>query len=544
MKPFADLLERLLFSPQRNTKLAYLAQWIKAAPQADRGWGIAALTGDLDLGRVKGGVVRRLAAGAIDEELFAQSYDFVGDLAETTALIWTKRDHPHDPNGGHNHPPLTLNDVVTTLQTATPDDAEARIAQWLDQLDETARWGLLKLITGGMRVGVSARMVRLALAAAYDQKVEDIEEIWPLITPPYEDLFAWLDGRGTRPSAEGRAVFRPLMLAHPIDDQDVETITPDRFLAEWKWDGARVQLAIAADGIRLFSRSGDMINAAFPELTSALNVPDTFTHGTSITLDGELLAGTPNQVEPFQNLQQRLNRKKAGPKLIKDRPVFLRLYDVLIDQDQDRRKQTIEERRVALADIVTRLDHPLIDLSQELVFADREELALLREQCRENSLIEGLMLKARGSPYQAGRVKGLWYKWKRDPLVADVVLMYAQRGHGKRSSFFSDYTFGAWMDDPATNARTLVPVGKAYSGFTDAELKKLDEFVRKNTTQKFGPVRELRHQMVVEVAFDSLQASSRHKSGIAMRFPRFSRIRWDKPAEEADTLDTLKTWLD
>ena len=536
MKPFADLLERLLFAPQRNAKLAYLSQWLTTCPHEDRGWGVAALTGDLELGRVKGGLIRRLAAKTIDEELFAQSYDFVGDLAETTALIWPQ---PSSPRRNHDGP--RLSEVVETLRTSSLDDAEAHLTTWLDQLDETARWGLLKLITGGLRVGVSARIVRLALASAYDQPVEDIEEIWPLITPPYDDLFAWLDGNAPRPSAEGRAVFRPLMLAHPIDDDDVEAISPQDYLAEWKWDGARVQLAAAADGVRLFSRSGDMINDAFPELTSALDLPSEMT----FTLDGELLAGTPQNVEPFQNLQQRLNRKKAGPKLIKDRPVFIRVYDILINGDQDCRTLPIEERRQILTALVKSLNAPLIDLSQELEFSSQEELAEWRAQCRtqdhKGGLIEGVMLKSRGSLYQAGRIKGLWYKWKRDPLTADVVLMYAQRGHGKRSSFFSDYTFGAWLDDG--EGRRLVPVGKAYSGFTDAELKKLDEFVRKNTINKFGPVREIKPELVVEVAFDSLQASSRHKSGIAMRFPRFARIRWDKPAAEAETLELLKTWL-
>ena len=208
MKRFADLLERLLFAPQRNAKLAYLSEWVRTCPPEDRGWGIAALTGDLNLGRVKGGLIRRLAAKTIDEDLFAQSYDFVGDLAETTALIW-----PRTIQKGQNYNGPHLAEVVETLRNAKPDDAEAIIATWLDQLDETARWGLLKLITGGMRVGVSARMVRLALAAAFVKTVEDIEEIWPLITPPYDDLFAWLDGTGPRPSAEGRAVFR-LSLIH------------------------------------------------------------------------------------------------------------------------------------------------------------------------------------------------------------------------------------------------------------------------------------------------------------------------------------------
>ena len=527
MKRFANLLEQLLFAPQRNTKLAWLGTWLKNCPREDRGWGVAALVGDLDLGRIKAGVVRKLATSALDEDLFAQSYDFVGDLAETTALIWPA-DHRR------NTPEPSLDTVVQHLKAAKPDEAEAIIRAWLDVLDVTGRWGLLKLITGGLRVGVSARMLRLALAETFNKPVEDIEEIWPLISPPYDALFDWLEGRGEKPSAEGRAVFRPLMLAHPIDDAELDRITPQAFMAEWKWDGARAQLAAARDGVRLFSRSGDVITDAFPELVQGISWQG--------TLDGELLAGTPEDIQPFQQLQQRLNRKKAGPSLIKKIPVFFRAYDILLDGEDDLRQLPIEERRQHLARVITSMAHPAYDFSSELDFKDQAELAALREQCREGGLIEGLMLKARGSTYQQGRIKGIWYKWKRDPLTADVVLMYAQRGHGKRSSFYSDYTFGVWMDTP--EGRKLVPVGKAYSGFTDAELKKLDQFVRKNTTQRFGPVREVAPTMVVEVAFDSIAPSTRHKSGLAMRFPRFAHIRWDKPADQADTLETLKTFVE
>lgn len=524
---FATLLERLLFAPRRNTKLAWISTWLTECPPADRGWGVAAMAGDLDLGRVKHGVVRALSRRVLDEELFAQSYDFVGDLAETTALIWPQH---HDDNLRPNSQAPSLEDVVLTLQGASPDEAEDHLAGWLDRLDVTGRWGLLKLVTGGLRVGVSARMLRLSLAEAFGKPVEDIEEIWPLITPPYDDLFDWLEDRAMRPSAEDRAVFRPLMLAHPMDDAMAATVSPGDFLVEWKWDGARVQLASAPDGVRLFSRSGDAIGPAFPELVEGIEWQG--------VLDGELLAGTPDAVEPFQHLQQRLNRKKASKTLIRSRPVFFRAYDILFDGKTDLRPLPIEARRDRLTEVIRMLDHPLYDTSAELRFSGPGELDDLRAQCREGGLIEGLMLKARGSAYQQGRIKGVWYKWKRDPLTADVVLMYAQRGHGKRSSFYSDYTFGVWTGDGLE--KQLVPVGKAYSGFTDAELKKLDQFVRTSTTNRFGPVREVAPTMVVEVAFDSIAPSSRHKSGLAMRFPRFASIRWDKPAEQADTLETLK----
>jgi len=527
MRHFSALLEQLLFAPQRNAKLAWIEDWLWTSAPEDRGWGVAALVGDLALGRVKPGLVRSLARQAIDPELFAESYDFVGDLAETTALIW-----PDISRVNHDGP--ALHEVITTLRQATPADAEAHLAGWLNALDATGRWGLLKLITGGLRVGVSARMLRLALARTYAKPVEEIEEIWPLITPPYDALFAWLEDRGKRPSAEGRAVFRPLMLAHPINDDETDLLKPEDFLVEWKWDGARVQLAAADDGVRLFSRSGDNISAAFPELTEGI--------AWQGTLDGELLAGHPGEVQPFQHLQQRLNRKTAGPKMIRERPVFLRLYDMLMDGKEDLRDLPIEQRRARLSRLVPALGHPRMDLSEELDFSSPDDLIAWRQQCRQGGLIEGLMLKRRGSPYQQGRIKGLWYKWKRDPLTADVVLLYAQRGHGKRSSFYSDFTFGAWAE--TEDGWRLVPVGKAYSGFTDDELKRLDKFVRENTINRFGPVREVVPELVVEIAFDSISTSSRHKSGVAMRFPRFASIRWDKPAAEAETLEQLKTFLE
>ena len=529
---FARLLEQLLFTPQRNTKIHHLAEWFQNTPMPDRGWGLAALVGEFQNRKAKPALIRAMASTKIDAELFAISYDFVGDLAETVALIWP------DPHLSPNSTPPGLSDIVSALGNANAEETKTLISQWLDISDTTTRWGLLKLTTGGLRVGASARTVRLALAHAYGKPVEDIEEIWPLIQPPYTALFDWLENKSPRPNADGKAVFRPLMLAHPLDDQDMASITPENWLVEWKWDGARVQLASGHDGVRLFSRSGDDISSGFPELTKPLDW-----HGT---LDGELLAGQPHDIASFQDLQQRLNRKKPSVKLMQTVPVFLRAYDILIDGENDLRQMPIEHRREILQQRVESLDHPAIDLSAVLPFTDAQQLDEWRQKCRDGGLIEGLMIKARNSVYHQGRVKGQWFKWKRDPLTADVVLLYAQRGHGKRSSFFSDYTFAAWANhgDQPDDEPVLVPVGKAYSGFSDAELKKLDAFVRANTIQRYGPVRELKKTLVVEVAFDAIGLSSRHKSGVAMRFPRFQRIRWDKPAHEADHLDTLMKWID
>ena len=523
MRDFADLLENLVFSPGRNAKLAHLQNWLLKTDSASRGYGVAAMTGDLELPYVKGKMIRDLAQSTTDEVLFRLSYDFVGDLAETVSLLW--------PQSGVETPEdIHLHDVVETLQASSRSEAEAYMRHLLDNLTQTQRWALLKMATGGLRVGVSARLMRVALANAFETPVEEIEEIWPLLSPPYEALFAWLEGKAEKPNAEGRAVFKPLMLAHPLEDKDQEKISLSDYQMEWKWDGARVQLVCAKDGVRLFSRSGDDISASFPELVSPLPIEG--------VLDGELLAGTPSQLGSFNDLQQRLNRKKASQKLQETQPVFIRCYDILQQNDSDLRHLPLRERRLILESHLALLSSEKLDISALVDAADWSELDDLRLSCRDEGLIEGIMLKRKDSPYQIGRVTGQWYKWKRNPLFADVVIMYAQRGHGRRSSQYSDFTFGAWQE--TGEGRQLVPVGKAYSGFTDAELKELDKFVRQHTTSRFGPVREVEQKLVIEAAFDSIHLSKRHKSGVAMRFPRFHTIRWDKDPEEADTLETLQ----
>lgn len=526
MKAFADLLEALIFSPRRSVKSAHLVRWISQTPFPDKGWGLAALIGDLDFPHLKASVIRQLAAETSDEKLFEYSYDFVGDLAETVSLLW-----PISPQDGGNVP--QLNDVVAALQGASKEEAKTILASMLDKMNVSQRWALLKMATGGMRVGLSARLARLAIAESYDADITEIEEIWPLITPPYDGLFNWLEGRAERPSAQGRAVFRPMMLAHPIEDTTLAEMQLKEWQVEWKWDGARIQLVSAEQGVKLFSRSGDDMSAAFPELVQEM-------HWKGV-LDGEILAGTPQHIDSFNKLQQRLNRKKASVKLQQNYPVFLRIYDILFCGDEDVRAYPLIQRRALLEAQYATIDHAHLDISAVLEAKEITQLNDLRAQCRNQGLIEGLMIKRQDSSYHAGRIKGQWFKWKRDPLVADLVMMYAQRGHGKRSSFYSDFSFGAWRNSEF--GPELVPVAKAYSGFTDDELKKLDKFVREHTTNKFGPVREVEHQLVIELAFDSIHTSSRHKSGVAMRFPRIHAIRWDKPIEEADQLEALKKWI-
>jgi len=323
------------------------------------------------------------------------------------------------------------------------------------------------------------------------------------------------------------------MLSHQIEDRELAVIDPKDFVVEWKWDGVRVQATHQGGERRLFSRTGDDISGAFPDIVAGLP--------PGVVLDGELLVMRHGEVAPFNDLQQRLNRKAVTPAMLKSHPAHIRLYDMLFDGKEDLRPLPFVKRRARLEAWHARAKPPRTDVSDLLQFGSIEELEKLWANARETG-IEGLMLKRRDSPYLAGRPKGHWYKWKRAPLTLDAVLMYAQRGSGKRSSFYSDYTFGAWRHGEDGEPE-LVPVGKSYFGFTDEELRQLDAFVRNHTVDSFGPVRQVEPKLVFEVAFDSVHRSTRHKSGVAMRFPRIHRIRWDKPAEEADRLETLMAMI-
>ncbi len=539
MQSFAALLERLALTPSRNAKLQLIVDYLRHTPDPSRGWAIAAITGDLSIPSVKPAALRELVAARVDPVLFGLSYDYVGDLAETISLVWPARP-------GANRAP-DLAEVVETLMQATKAEGLARAERWLDALDATGRWSLLKLITGGLRIGVSARLARQVFADFGKVDVAEIEELWHGLSPPYADLLAWLEGRAPKPIASALAPFRPPMLAHPLLDKSERLaaegaapalITPADFAAEWKWDGVRVQL-VADQGVRrLYTRNGDDISRAFPDLLDAADF--------NAALDGELLIRSPEGgIAPFNELQQRLNRKTVTPKQISDRPAMLRAYDIMQEGAEDLRALPFAERRKRLERFVVTRNHPRIDLSALIPFADAAALEDLRAHPPTRE-IEGLMLKRWTSPYAAGRPAGQWYKWKRDPFLVDAVLMYAQRGHGRRSGLYSDFTFGVWR--ATAEGEELAPVGKAYFGFTDEELAMLDRYVRENEAERFGPVRAVtanrEHGLVLEIAFEGLQRSSRHRSGIAMRFPRIHRIRWDKPAAEADRIETLESLLE
>jgi DNA ligase-1 len=528
MRPFSQLLDDLVYTRSRNTKLKLIGDYLKETPDPDRGYGLAALTGTLDIPHVKPAAIRGLVEERIDPVLFYMSRDYVGDSAETIALLWpTAAGEPPDVDDAT----ISIASVIERLRTASKMDAPRVLASMLDHLDASGRFALLKLATGGLRVGISARLAKQALADAFGLEVDAVEEVWHGLRPPFSELFAWAEGRAEQPTARDIPVFRPFMLAHPLEDTRVSL---DDYAAEWKWDGIRVQLVRAGGETRLYSRTGDDISGSFPDVAAAFDIPG--------VLDGELLVRGSEQgvadlhggaAASFNALQQRLGRKNVSQKMLAAYPAFVRLYDILFDGDEDLRELAWERRRPRLEALAAELDPDRFDVSQLIEAGSFEDLEDLRLNARDAS-IEGIMLKRRDSPYVGGRRAGLWYKWKRDPLTADCVLMYAQRGSGKRSSFYSDYTFGCWTEEGE-----LLPVGKAYFGFTDEELKWLDRWVRGHTVQRFGPVREVEKGLVLEVAFDSIHKSTRHKSGLAMRFPRISRIRIDKPASEADRVATL-----
>ena len=538
MREFAQLLDGLVFTPSRNAKLALIADYMRRTPDPDRGWALAALTSGLDLRTVKSSAISDMIRQRVDPVLYEMSRDYVGDLAETVSLLWVKPDDEPDYRNCASREAddgtLSLDSVVQQLSNSSRADAPATLAAILDHLDASGRFAVLKLATGGLRVGISSRLAKTALAQAFDVPVDDIEESWHSLSPPYTALFDWLDGRSPRPDPAGTPYFRPFMLAHPLEETPIDLAD---YAAEWKWDGIRVQIAGTGTETRLYSRAGDDITGSFPDVAQAFK-------GHAV-LDGELLVKGETQgadahggaAASFNALQQRLGRKTVSGKMLDEYPAFVRLYDILLVGEDDLRALPWTARRERLEAFIPSVDPSRFDLSSLIEAEDFVALGEIRAGARD-AAIEGVMLKRRDSPYVAGRRTGLWYKWKRDPLTADCVMMYAQRGHGKRSSYYSDYTFGCWTEDGE-----LLPVGKAYSGFTDEELKWLDRFVRGKTINHFGPVREVEKTLVLEVAFDSIHESKRHKSGLAMRFPRIARIRQDKPAEEADLIQTLRAMI-
>lgn len=575
MEAFSHLLEQLYFTSGNKAKAQLIADYIANTPDPDRGWAIAAMAGTLRFDFFKRNTVKKLITEHSDPALFAMSYDYVGEVSETVAHLW--------PYSKPTDSLPSLTEVVETFASVSKQKVSDTLANYLTVMTPAQRWALLKLGTRGLRIGVSARSIKQILADYGDKDIKEIETLWHAVHPPYVDMLRWLEGKAEKPDIENAVTFHPVMLSHPIEDSDIEAFTENTWQIENKYDGIRVQLVVKSSKAfndrsidsdttnedepekALFSRTGDDISHSFPDLLESVS--------GNMVLDGELLVihnvehdndlseGSTAQgittgnttsdksdsrassivqpdVDTFNALQQRLNKKKPSKALQSSAPVGLIVYDALVLDGKDLTEQTLKTRRQALERWFNKTDNKRLFLSQTLTATSPESLRQLHTDVCQNRAVEGLMIKRLDSKYIPGRPKGKWFKWKRDPLVVDAVMMYAQRGHGKRSSFYSDFTFGTWEDNQ------LLPIGKAYSGFTDEELKKLDNWVRRNAVGRFGPVREVKKELVLEVAFDAVHPSSRHKSGVALRFPRIHRIRWDKPANEADTLANVKALIE
>jgi DNA ligase-1 len=527
MKRFAALYDAIDASTSTQAKVAALTQYFAKAPPGDAAWAIAFLMGRRPKRLVRAPDLRRWAAAAasIPEWLFEESYEQAGDLAETIALLVPGSD-------GLDDTPFRawVEERLLPLASCTAEEQRTRLLDAWRLLNGTSRFVFNKLLTGAFRVGVSDGLVIRALAATSGVDADIIAHRLMGQWEPSEDWFRALTSAETTDADWSRPY--PFHLAHALDTDVAQLGEVQAWLAEWKWDGIRAQVVKRRDRVLLWSRGEELLTGRFPEVEQACALlPD----GT--VLDGELLAWREGTPMPFSALQRRLNRKTVGRKLLTEVPVHFVAYDCLEQNGVDVRIHPLRDRRERLEALVHALPAGApVHLSPIVSVTTWAELAAARESARDREA-EGLMLKRAESAYGVGRRGSDWWKWKVSPLTVDAVLVYAQAGHGRRAGLYTDYTFAVWDGD------TLVPFAKAYSGLTDAELREVDRFVRAHTREKFGPVRTVEPQLVFELAFEGIQESTRHKSGLAVRFPRMTRWRRDKSARDADSLDAVRTLL-
>ena len=526
MKAFADLYTALDETTKTNEKVAALSRYFATVSPADAAWGVYFLIGRKPRQAVPSKLLRRWAAeeAGVPEWLFNESYDAVGDVAETIALLLPPPERLVD---------VPLAEAIALLSTLRAADEATKRREVLNawrQMDRTQRFVWNKLIGGGFRVGVSQQLVVRALAKASGVEAAVLAH---RLMGEWEPSVAFFEGLGVATKADGDLSRPyPFCLAYPLEAGPSTLGDVAGWLAEWKWDGIRAQLIRRRGQTFLWSRGEELVTDRYPELVElGALMPD----GTAV--DGEILPHKDGAPLPFTALQRRIGRKVLGKKILADVPVVLVAYDLLEYDGVDIRSRELTFRRDMLASVVDALDFPArVWLSPPVVAADWAEFARLRDDCRSRGA-EGLMLKRLSSAYKVGRQRGDWWKWKVSPYTVDAVLTAAQRGSGKRASLYTDYTFSVWDGD------TLVPFAKAYSGLTDKEIARVDAFIRKNMVEKFGPVRTVRPELVFELAFEAIQLSTRHKSGLAVRFPRILRQREDKPAAEADSLETIRALI-
>ncbi|MEZ5364832.1 MAG: ATP-dependent DNA ligase [Bryobacterales bacterium] len=523
MKAFSDLYQQLDSTTKTNRKLRAMEDYFRAAAPEDAAWAVYILTGRKPKRLLRNRLLAEWAYGAagVPEWLFGECYEAVGDFAETIALLLPEAPEA-DPDPLH----VWVEQRLLRLRGASEEiQREAMLEAWR-KLSHEQRFVWNKLITGELRVGVSQRLVVRALANVAGLPPAVIAHrmmgVWEPDAASYLGLLAPDEGE-TAPSRP-----YPFFLAHPLETEPETLGDPAEWQAEWKWDGIRAQLIRRRGQTYLWSRGEELLTDRFPELHfDAQSLPD----GT--VLDGEIVVWKEGRVQPFAALQRRIGRKALGKKILADAPAALLVFDLLEHAGEDIRGIPLAKRRQLLEDLLADLRPDARVLPAEVVAGESwHALAEAREGSREHG-VEGLMLKRLDAPYGVGRERGPWWKWKVNPYTVDCVMIYAQRGHGRRAGLYTDYTFGVWRDGE------LTPFAKAYSGLTDREILEVDRFVRRNTLERFGPVRSVKPELVFELAFENIQRSTRHKSGIAVRFPRIARWRRDKKPEEADSLDTV-----
>ncbi|PQZ95243.1 MULTISPECIES: ATP-dependent DNA ligase [Pseudomonas] len=543
MKAFAELYANLDATTSSNAKLAALQAYFREAPPADAAWAVYFLSGGRPRQLVPTRLLRDMAteASGIEAWLFEESYQSVGDLAETISLLL-----PESPYTSEDGLAVWLEEKLLPLRGLPPLELAERLPALWAQLDQPSLMVCIKLITGSFRVGVSKLLVTRALAAMAGLDSKRVAQRLVGYTdlsnrPTAERYLKLIAAESADEHAQRGGQPYPFFLAHglsqPVEQFEAMLGAPADWQVEWKWDGIRAQLVKREGRLWVWSRGEELVTERFPELHSLVSgLPD----GTVI--DGEIVVWK-DAVQPFALLQQRIGRKTLGKKVLEDAPVAVLAYDLLEHQGDDWRNRPQAERRTQLEQVIEQCDQPVLRASPLLTGISWQDLAEQREASRSLG-VEGMMLKDRKGLYGVGRTKdmGLWWKWKVDPFSVDAVLIYAQRGHGRRASLYSDYTFAVW-DGPPGSERTLVPFAKAYSGLTDEEMRKVDAIVRKTTVEKFGPVSSVTPSMVFELGFEGIALSKRHKSGIAVRFPRMLRWRQDKAVEEADSLATLQDLL-
>jgi DNA ligase-1 len=522
MKHFAELFRKLDETNKTKEKVNALISYFEQADDTDKLWTIALFSHRRPKRTINTTLLRLWASEVsnIPAWLFEESYHIVGDLAETISLVL-----PLPISESNTSLTEWINNIIA-LKDESEEHKKIFVKNAWESLNTAERFLFNKLITGGFRVGVSQKLMSRALAKHLDKEENEIAHRlmgdWTPSNTTYSELLL-----GENITADISRPY-PFYLAYALENEPSSLGSTQKWAAEWKWDGIRSQFIKREKEVFIWSRGEELVSKRFPELIEmAINLPN------GIAIDGEILAVKDGELLGFQSLQKRIGRKTVGKKLLTENPVIIRAYDLLEYKGKDIRELPYIERRKLLEELVSKHNNPALIISERVHFETWEELATLRQKSRDIGT-EGFMLKQLASPYLSGRKKGDWWKWKVEPFTIDGVMIYAQRGHGRRSNLYSDFTFAVWDED------RLVPFTKAYSGLTDVEFKEITAWVKKNTIERFGPVSSVQPNHVFELAFEGIQKSSRHKSGIALRFPRIKRWRKDKPANEANTLEDLK----